>query len=219
MSENTIRSSANRIRKSAALSRSMHKTQGFGSAGRRGSQYDNFELVEGEPAAKDLFEGIDTTWNRISGGQRVGKMLQEIQNAFDPRNPSKSVPALIAVYAEMNKLPGDNWVAVKRQELREVIQSCAGLWIEAVSDGFSAAPGEEIPVRITSVNRSANRSGWKKSDARNAVSPPMKFATWPITLRLPSKAPCPSRRRIRFPSRTGSKRRIRKGCLPFPTSG
>ncbi|MHB9030606.1 MAG: PIG-L family deacetylase, partial [Candidatus Latescibacterota bacterium] len=138
----------------AALSRSMHKTQGFGSAGRRGVQYDNFELVEGEPAAEDIFQGIDTSWNRVPGGSRIGEMLREVMKAFDPRNPSQSVPALIAVHEELKKLPGDEWVAVKQKEVREVIQSCAGLWIEAVADGFSAAPGEDIPIRITLVNRS-----------------------------------------------------------------
>ncbi|MDP2981925.1 MAG: PIG-L family deacetylase [Candidatus Latescibacter sp.] len=138
----------------AALSRSMHKTQGFGAAGRRGIQYDNFVLVDGDPASNDLFEGIDTTWNRIPGGQRTGKMLQKILKTFDPQNPSKSVPDLLAVYEELNKLQENEWVAVKRQELLKIIQSCAGLWIEAVSTGFSAVPGEQVPFRITMVNRS-----------------------------------------------------------------
>ncbi len=36
----------------AATSRSMHKSQGFGAAGRRGTRYEYFKLVEGSPPEK-----------------------------------------------------------------------------------------------------------------------------------------------------------------------
>ena len=42
----------------AAESRSQHKSQGFGSAGGRGSQQEYFEVAAGEPATQDIFEGI-----------------------------------------------------------------------------------------------------------------------------------------------------------------
>jgi hypothetical protein len=41
---------------------------GRGSPPRRGR--DDFGLVAGSPVSKDLFEGIDTTWNRLPGGAR-----------------------------------------------------------------------------------------------------------------------------------------------------
>ncbi|HMA28743.1 MAG TPA: PIG-L family deacetylase, partial [Thermoanaerobaculia bacterium] len=49
----------------AALSRSMHKSQGFGSAERRGTWLNDFKNVAGAPAEKDLFEGIDLSWARF----------------------------------------------------------------------------------------------------------------------------------------------------------
>ena len=39
----------------AGESRSQHKSQGFGSAGRRGAQYDYFELMDGDPATRGYF--------------------------------------------------------------------------------------------------------------------------------------------------------------------
>ncbi len=71
----------------AAESRSMHKTQGFGASGRRGARYDYFEFIDGVPAVNDIFGGIDTTWNRIPGGQKIGTMLDDILNIFNPGNP------------------------------------------------------------------------------------------------------------------------------------
>jgi len=56
----------------AALSRSQHKSQGFGSAGRRGTQPDHFEVGAGDPAADDIFEGIDVSWSRVPAGKKPG---------------------------------------------------------------------------------------------------------------------------------------------------
>lgn len=137
-----------------AESRSMHKSQGFGMAGRRGARYDTYQLVDGSPAPTDLFEGIDTSWKRVPGGQKIGDMLAKIIDSFDPGHPSKSLPSLVAVYSQLTELDETHWVKIKKEELLRVIQSCAGLWIEAISPDFSAAPGEEIKVQTTIVNRS-----------------------------------------------------------------
>jgi LmbE family N-acetylglucosaminyl deacetylase len=138
----------------AGESRSQHKSQGFGSGGRRGTQNDYFELWEGEPASRDVLEGIDTTWNRVPGGQKVGLLLDQCIQSFDPRRPARSIPGLLAVQAEMGKLPDSDWVRLKKEELSGVIQGSAGIWMEAIADDYAAAPGDEILVRTTLVNRS-----------------------------------------------------------------
>ena len=138
----------------AGESRSQHKSQGFGSGGRRGTQYDSFELWAGEPAAQDIFEGIDVTWNRLPGGQKVGLLLADCLQSFDSRQPSRSVPGLLGVQAELAKLPESDWVRLKKEELSRVIQGCAGIWMEAIADDFAAAPGDEILIRTSIVNRS-----------------------------------------------------------------
>lgn len=137
-----------------AESRSMHKSQGFGAAGRRGALFDYFQLVGGPPATSDLFEGIDTSWKRVPGGQKIGLRLAEIIDTYDPQHPSKSLTSLLAVYTELTGLDETYWVKVKRKELLQVIQACAGLWIEAVSPEFAAAPGDEIKIQTMIVNRS-----------------------------------------------------------------
>ena len=137
-----------------AESRSMHKSQGFGAAGRRGASHDYYQLIEGTPATTDLFDGIDTSWKRVPGGQNVGLMLTKILDNFDPQHPSKSLPSLLAVYTKLTELDETYWIKIKKEELLRVIQSCAGLWIEAVSPDFAAAPGNEIKIQTTIVNRS-----------------------------------------------------------------
>jgi LmbE family N-acetylglucosaminyl deacetylase len=137
-----------------AESRSMHKSQGFGAAGRRGDSNDYYQLMEGTPATAGLFDGIDTSWQRVPGGQKIGLLLAKIIDNFDPQHPSKSLPSLLAVYTKLTELDEKYWTKLKKEELLRVIQSCAGLWIEAVSPDFAAAPGDEIKIQTTIVNRS-----------------------------------------------------------------
>jgi len=138
----------------AATSRSMHKSQGFGAAGRRGTRLEYFKLVEGSLPGKDLLSGIDTSWSRVPGGRSLGGKLDEISEGFDPRDPAQSLPDLLDAYSEMMKLEPTSWVAVKQKELLGLIQACAGLWMEAISTDFAAAPGDGVTVNTTLVNRS-----------------------------------------------------------------
>ncbi len=135
-------------------SRSQHKSQGFGSAGRRGTQWDYFAPGLGDPAAKDLFDGVDVSWNRIPGGQKTGLLLAECLGAFDPRQPVKSIPGLLAVHSELTRLEDSDWVRLKKEELARVIQACSGIWMEAIATDFAAAPGDEIQIKTTIINRS-----------------------------------------------------------------
>ncbi len=138
----------------AAESRSFHKSQGFGATGRRGSRLDHFALISGEPASGDLFDGIDTTWGRVPGAQRIGPLLTDIIQAYDPLKPSASLSGLLDVYEELSQLKYAEWVELKKFELTMVIQAAAGLWIEAIADDYAAAPGDTIQLTTTLVNRS-----------------------------------------------------------------
>ncbi len=138
----------------AGESRSQHRSQGVGSAGRRGSRNDYFEVAAGDSAAKDLFEGIDISWKRIPGGGKVSLLLTDSLRSFDPQRPSRSIPGLLGVYAELARLPDEDWVRIKKEELLRVIQGCAGIWMEAIANDFASAPGDTIQIRTVIVNRS-----------------------------------------------------------------
>ena len=141
----------------AAESRSFHKSQGFGSTGSRGSEMEYLELIQGSPITPedDPFKGINTTWSRVPEGDKIGKMLSKVEQTFDLAEPSKSIPDLVAVYQEIDKMPDDGfWIPMKRKEIRQIIAWCAGLFIEATAADFSGAPGESVSVTIEAINRS-----------------------------------------------------------------
>src|SRR4051812_747802 len=143
----------------AAESRTMHKSQGQGTPERRGPAPNFFAHIKGDPASKDIFDGVDMTWRRVEGGEAVGQLLEEAARKYDASNPSAVLPTLVRAYAllsnmQTSKTPADPLVFEKRKELGEVIRACAGLWIEAVAPEPYATPGGEVKVTTTLVNRS-----------------------------------------------------------------
>src|SRR5438309_5286917 len=146
----------------AAESRSQHKSQGFGAAERRGSILNYFDQLDGDPAQRDLFEGIDQSWSRYPGGENVGKVMQQAADTFDLRSPEKSIPVLLQAADALDRLGASPawsarvspWIDVKRRELLEAIRGCAGLSIDiAAADSF-VVPGGELPISVSVVNRS-----------------------------------------------------------------
>ncbi len=141
----------------AAESRSMHKCQGMGSTGSRGSQTEYLELLKGEMPnnREDLFEGINTSWSRLKGGAPIGKVLAKVEKKFNYENPGESVPNLIKAYKMIKALPDGYWKNIKLEEIKNVIKSCMALYIEAVANEYSATPGQDIELSMEVVNRSA----------------------------------------------------------------
>ncbi|HEX8171929.1 MAG TPA: PIG-L family deacetylase [Thermoanaerobaculia bacterium] len=166
----------------AAESRSQHKSQGFGSAERRGTVINYYDLRGGAPAASDLFEGIDTSWSRKPGGEKVGKLLQQAADTFDPKHPDASLPLLLQAWDALEQLRANPewaanrtpWIAVKRDELLEAIRDCAGIAIDVAATDSTVVAGAEIPVKVTVVNRSSH---------------PFKLAMVASLYGNPSKAP------------------------------
>lgn len=140
----------------AALSRSRHKSQGFGTTGARGEDMEYLELIKG-PELKNkqnLFEGIDTSWNRIEGGRAIGDALALVIKNYNFRNPAASVPGLLQMYKNIKALPDGHWKKIKLAELKEIIAMCTGLYLEAVAENQSATPGSVQKVKWEAVNRS-----------------------------------------------------------------
>lgn len=139
----------------AAASRTMHKSQGQGTPERRGSALNYFAHIKGEPATKDIFDGVDMTWRRFAGGEAVGQLLEQAAREYDAANPQGVLPLLIRAHRELEKLPkGDPPLDAKRTALLEVIRTCAGLWVEAVAAEPFVTPGGGVKVSMTLVNRS-----------------------------------------------------------------
>jgi LmbE family N-acetylglucosaminyl deacetylase len=141
----------------AALSRSRHRSQGFGTTGERGDDMEYLELIKGADLKdkQNLFEGIDTSWNRVKGGKNIGDAVGAIIKNFNFKNPSASIAALVAVYTQIKKLEDEHWKQIKLEEVKEIIAACSGLYLEAVSESQAVTPGSSTKIKWEAINRCA----------------------------------------------------------------
>jgi hypothetical protein len=141
----------------AALSRSQHKCQGFGTMGSRGEDLEYLELLKGDfPKNSSIFEGIDTTWNRVAGGKEIGTLLYAVEKNFNFENPSVHIPNLVAAYNLIQKLEDSHWKAIKSKQILKIIEACSGLFMEAVADTETTTKDSKFNLTFEVINRSAS---------------------------------------------------------------
>jgi LmbE family N-acetylglucosaminyl deacetylase len=148
----------------AAKSRSMHRTQGFANfsvaAGGSGPRVESFQLLGGEPAGKDIMDGVDTTWGRFPGGAEIGRLAGEAIDHFDAADPAACVPALLDLKARMAALAADPVVEEKRRNLDWILQFCLGLKVSTTVENNEVVPGEKVTFHRTIVSSSATPVRW-----------------------------------------------------------
>src|SRR5215213_1672905 len=137
----------------AAESRSQHKSQGFGVPRSRGQAIEYFTHVEGTPATADIFEDMNTSWSKLEGGQKVQGMIDQLISNYSITNPERSVPALVALYKEMNNVKDAYWKTQKQKEVVQLIEACSGLWLDATTTAAYAVQGDSVRFVFAMINR------------------------------------------------------------------
>ncbi|HLZ89562.1 MAG TPA: PIG-L family deacetylase, partial [Puia sp.] len=137
----------------AAISRTNHKSQGAALTPARGQSTEYFTLVAGEGAHSDPMDGIETSWRRVEGGERIEGMVKQLIQDFSLAHPERSVPGLAAVYKAISELKDGYWKTQKLREVRQLIGDCSGLWLEAVTRAPYAVQGDSVAVTVTINNR------------------------------------------------------------------
>lgn len=142
----------------ASIASSQHLCQGFGRLTTRGSQTEYVEFLKGEaPKDKtDIFAGINTTWNRVKGGGEIGDILYGIEKNFNFVDPSSHLPQLMIAYKKIERLEDKYWREVKLKQLSQIIEACAGLYLEASAPSSSAIPNSEIELSIEALSRNSS---------------------------------------------------------------
>lgn len=170
--------------KIAARSRAMHATQGlagFVNRARTGPNEQNFLLMGGDPVTTDLFDGIDTTWVRIPGGEEIQKLADEVVSTFDLNQPDKALPQLLRLRERLiaggarptmafSKLqvsygldftrrppPPNPWQSFKDDKLAHldlILRTMLGLEVKAEAAASDVVPGEEFHLTLAAVVKS-----------------------------------------------------------------
>ena len=114
----------------ASDARSQHRCQGFGRELQRGQYSEYFKNIKGSPIKTDVLEGIDLTWARITGNDRIANMLNGIVMNFSFQHPENSITGLQMIENEIRALPDFNGKDQKLQELQQLIVNLSGFYAE-----------------------------------------------------------------------------------------
>lgn len=143
----------------AAMSRSMHKSQGFGSAATRGTMLEYFKLLKGDTAKNDLFDGVITNWSRLPNTSKIAASIKKLNDNFKGQSPQVSVKELLNLRKLLNAYssndPGAKWyVALKLKEVEQLLQMTLGLWAETTASDYQIIPGKSSEWNTQVIMRS-----------------------------------------------------------------
>lgn len=144
----------------AAESRSMHKSQGFGSAKQRGELFEYFKPIKGDTAGlKDIFEGIDFSWKRVKGGKLVASLIDDCISRYNIQSPNLSSKDLYQVMGAIMKNP-DYTRLYYWYKLSEVaLLASEGIYSESTCSQFNMSIGETVKINKTTISRNKWNSG------------------------------------------------------------
>lgn len=135
----------------AAESRSQHKSQGFGSAGQRGTQLEYFSFVKGDSSVSLTDECSFTLKQNKKFQRKWNAKIDHIIDHYKPANPAASVPDLISLYKYLDNNDTDTF---KLSFIRQIIIKASGLFAEASSQKEYAVCGDSLMINTTLLNRS-----------------------------------------------------------------
>jgi LmbE family N-acetylglucosaminyl deacetylase len=140
----------------ASLASSQHLCQGFGRLTQRGSQEEYIQLLKGElpENTSNVFAGIDTSWNRVKGGNAIANILSKVEDNFNFKNPSSHINDLMQTYQLISNLEDKHWKTIKTKEIKAIIEACLGLYLEVSSNTPTASNSSPIKMDFEVLNRS-----------------------------------------------------------------
>jgi LmbE family N-acetylglucosaminyl deacetylase len=141
----------------AAESRSMHKSQGFGSAKQRGEYFEYFKPIKGDTAnLKDIFEGIDFSWKRVKGGEKIGAAIEKTITGYQLESPDKSSTEFEKLHLSLqNKLPLQ--LLHKMSLANDILLKLNGISIESIAKNYHTSIGDSVQLTLQLVNRSNSK--------------------------------------------------------------
>ena len=140
----------------AADSRTMHKSQGFGSTSQIGQGNDFIEMIAGQPFDTSPFEGITSRWELLGNGAKIIGAIDLAIESFDFVKPENNVTYLLNILQLLESEPlEDKWFVEKKAHLNQLILDVLGVKSEFIVRKEIGYPGEKIAVEMVFNNPSS----------------------------------------------------------------
>ena len=137
----------------AAMSRSQHKSQGFGVPAQRGIQKEYFLAVDGDSLCEHVFNDVTDHWSALPGGNAAAAALDKVIKNYDLRQPSSAIVPLLKVRGMIMQLPVTSFTRRKLAEIDEILLDMAGLWTAAYAYAEKYVTGDTVHVSVLAISR------------------------------------------------------------------
>ena len=141
----------------AAMSRSMHRCQGMGTASHDGLHTEYFKLLKGEGNNNDLFSADELSFSRYHGTEKYMELMQEARKNFNAEKPYVIVPVLMHALKALNLMDDTLARNYVKDRLQPLILHCAGYKVEVNADDYAKTRGDECTTTVSFIKRSYSR--------------------------------------------------------------
>lgn len=133
----------------AADSRTMHKSQGFGSTSQIGQGNDFIEMINGPTFENHPFEDIRNRWEQLPNGNQIIESIDKAISGFDFTIPENNLENLLEIKKLMDgQRNNDLWFEEKKKFLDKLILEVLGVKAEFVVRKEIGYPGETIKTEL-----------------------------------------------------------------------
>lgn len=138
----------------ASLSRSKHKSQGFGTISARGTQTEYLKYVKGQKRTESLLQAQDISWKNIPSGEKVERLIDDIISTYNPQMPENSVEKLLKLRQQIEAITFPQ-KQFKLDEVNRIIINSLGLYCEALSEvEFTSSQTDKNRIELQIINPS-----------------------------------------------------------------
>lgn len=131
----------------AAASRTMHKSQGFGSSPAFGEQFEYLEFLAGTAIGEDIFGNIKSRYESSTLTKKLKSDIDKIISHFNPNAPWQCVNKLMDIKTQFEQLEKED-SRFNSATITDIIQQCLGLKILANSSARFVARGDTVAVTL-----------------------------------------------------------------------
>jgi LmbE family N-acetylglucosaminyl deacetylase len=178
--------------KIAADSRTMHKSQGFGSTSQIGQGNDFIELIKGATFKSHPFEGIESRWKELPNGTEITKAIQSVLSSFDFIQPENNLEGLLRIKTLLDSQKSTaTWVTEKKTFLDGLILETLGIMAEFNIKKEIGYPGEKINAEFVINNPTQSKVKVQSFDGLLFNTPISKDINANVPLTLPIEIQIP----------------------------
>jgi LmbE family N-acetylglucosaminyl deacetylase len=138
----------------ASLSRSQHKSQGFGVKKQRGEIVEYFTHLAGDSAKMNVLENTPDRWKLDKVSIQIKNRIDLIMKSFDEKNPQNSISDLVELAGQLKQHDKNPFYKAKLKIVEDLIYNAAGLFTDFTAPGFEYVPGDSVSATLASIKRS-----------------------------------------------------------------